>query len=152
MSTSAPSDGASGDSPDGSTGRPDPLHDSDLPSGGGSASGAEADRSRSVLQRILPDLAPWRSSRDFRLLWLGRVVAVLGIHILSKVSTICQLSTLSSSTVFPSPGSLPSRPSPGDTSSHGHIKERLCGADLLSLPTSEWPSRSPHITASGIRA
>ncbi|GAA2741249.1 MFS transporter [Kitasatospora cinereorecta] len=96
MSTSAPSDGASGDSPNGSTGRPGPLHDSDLPSGGGSTSGGEADRSRSVLQRILPDLAPWRSSRDFRLLWSSGCVSAFGTF-LTYIAVPIQIKDLTGS-------------------------------------------------------
>ena len=30
------------------------------------------------LRALLPDLAPWRSSRDFRLMWLAGVITTFG--------------------------------------------------------------------------
>lgn len=74
----------------------------------------------------------------------------LGIHILSKVSTVSSLP--SPPPLFPSPGSLPSHLSPRDTLIHRHIKARLCGANMPALPKCKWLSCSPQITTSGIRA
>jgi MFS family permease len=46
--------------------------------------------------RLLPDLAPWRSSRDFRLMWLAGVVTVFG-SFLTFVAVPVQLKELTGS-------------------------------------------------------
>lgn len=48
--------------------------------------------------RLLPDLAPWRSSRDFRLMWLAGVVTIFG-SFLTFVAVPVQLKELTGSTL-----------------------------------------------------
>ncbi|MGP3979536.1 MFS transporter [Streptomyces sp. KR80] len=49
-------------------------------------------------RRLLPDLAPWRSSRDFRLMWCAGVVTVFG-SFLSFVAVPLQIKELTGSTL-----------------------------------------------------
>ncbi|GES32739.1 MFS transporter [Streptomyces angustmyceticus] len=53
---------------------------------------------RRRLSALLPDLAPWRSSRDFRLLWCAGVITVFGSS-LSFVALPLQLKELTGSTL-----------------------------------------------------
>lgn len=48
------------------------------------------------MPRLLPDLAPWRSSRDFRLMWLAGVVTIFG-SFLTFVAVPVQLKELTGS-------------------------------------------------------
>ncbi|WP_329318766.1 MFS transporter [Streptomyces sp. NBC_01262] len=50
------------------------------------------------LSQLLPDLAPWRSSRDFRLMWLAGVVTVFG-SFLTYVAVPVQIKELTGSTL-----------------------------------------------------
>jgi len=50
------------------------------------------------LTQLLPDLAPWRSSRDFRLMWLAGVVTVFG-SFLTYVAVPVQIKELTGSTL-----------------------------------------------------
>ena len=50
----------------------------------------------SRLTRLLPDLAPWRSSRDFRLLWLSGAVTTFG-NFLAFVAVPVQMKELTGS-------------------------------------------------------
>lgn len=50
------------------------------------------------MSRLLPDLAPWRSSRDFRLLWCAGVVTIFG-SFLTIVALPVQLKELTGSTL-----------------------------------------------------
>ncbi|WP_405731401.1 MFS transporter [Streptomyces sp. NBC_01537] len=52
----------------------------------------------SRLTPLLPDLAPWRSSRDFRLMWLAGVVTVFG-SFLTFVAVPVQMKVLTGSTL-----------------------------------------------------
>jgi MFS family permease len=48
--------------------------------------------------RLLPDLAPWRSSRDFRLMWMAGVVTIFG-SFLTVVAVPVQIKELTGSTL-----------------------------------------------------
>jgi MFS family permease len=50
------------------------------------------------VSRLLPDLAPWRSSRDFRLLWCASAVTVFG-NFLTFVAVPVQVKELTGSTL-----------------------------------------------------
>ena len=51
-----------------------------------------------TLSRLLPDLAPWRTSRDFRLMWLAGVVTTFG-SFLTLVALPVQIKDLTGSAV-----------------------------------------------------
>ncbi|MDX6348601.1 MAG: hypothetical protein QOF84_3391 [Streptomyces sp.] len=50
------------------------------------------------MPRLLPDLAPWRSSRDFRLMWMAGVVTIFG-SFLTVVAVPVQIKELTGSTL-----------------------------------------------------
>ncbi|MDJ0346404.1 MFS transporter [Streptomyces sp. H10-C2] len=58
----------------------------------------DPDRPLSRLRALLPDLAPWRSSRDFRLMWMAGVVTVFG-SFLTFVALPVQIKELTGSAV-----------------------------------------------------
>lgn len=55
-------------------------------------------RLRALVQRIRPDLAPWRSSRDFRLLWSSGCVSAFG-SFLTYVAVPLQIKDLTDSSL-----------------------------------------------------
>jgi MFS family permease len=65
------------------------------PASGGSAPGGSAAHRR---RAVLPDLAPWRASRDFRLLWVSGSVSMFGSFV-TVVALPLQAKQLTGSTV-----------------------------------------------------
>ncbi|MCD0485049.1 MFS transporter [Streptacidiphilus sp. ASG 303] len=68
------------------------------PAPSGRPASAPAGRLRALARRVRPDLAPWRSSRDFRLLWSAGLVTTFG-SFLTYVSVPLQIKDLTGSSL-----------------------------------------------------